>query len=548
MSRRSRSPDRSRKNRSTSRVRESGYQRRPPPPPNDSPARGRPSYRDSSQNRRSHSRGRSSASDRMHVDRPERNNTDLSSNSSYMERKNSDISVSSSSLPLQKPLAPPPPPKTAPAALQPPPPPPTPASAPAPTPLSAPPILPASISAIQIHPPEPKTEPALDNAPQIWNHRVSTIAKLHHHKTEAEKLNDRVHTIENIFSSNRLQRNIPDKKRRDLESLKQKASEEKRKMVAARDELVKADSWPVGGGPSSDVEAERLRKEAEEMKVLVERAKELSDGLERMYELAKKAEEKTTGKDKGKGKEKAVENDENAMDVDVDVDSGKQLEEQKKAQINEMFQMLDTLEARVMDLENEQASHYNEVRSQLESLVDPASEAYRETVVSAGTAGTLENVNKMDGEIREVSDTLATLWRNNENTDEQIKKLTEESTQVQDDMRLIIQRFDGFEKQRREDHETIQALEAAIQLYKEHPPSPPASPFQPEAILPMIEEPVTNAVRAEVRQRGNELRSQLEKTLQERDESLYQAVWDTIVTTGRTVQVVASRLQDPSSL
>ncbi|KAJ8078781.1 hypothetical protein PM082_013064 [Marasmius tenuissimus] len=110
----------------------------------------------------------------------------------------------------------------------------------------------------------------------------------------------------------------------------------------------------------------------------------------------------------------------------------------------------------------------------------------------------------------------------------------------------ILQRMSGLEERRERDHQAIEALEAAIQMYKEHPPSPPASPFQPEHILPMIEEPVTTAVRSVMKERGDELRSELEKTLQERDISLYQTVWDRLMVTGRTVQVIMNRLQEPS--
>ncbi|KAK1232208.1 hypothetical protein PQX77_004582 [Marasmius sp. AFHP31] len=431
------------------------------------------------------------------------------------------------------------------------------------TPLAPPPSLPASITSIPIKVPESKIDTTREDSQKIWNHRVATLAKYHHHKTEHRKLDERIRTIESILSSPAYSASsssvVASKKRRDLDVLKKRFEEEKSKMDAAMNQLVESDSWPVGGGTSSQEEEQRVKKEAEDTRMLVETAKELSERLGKMWELAQASEDgeaKTKRKDKGKGKAKAV--DEDAMDVDSNLNAGESSsqrggsvsEEEARKQHEEMLKKLEELESKVLDLENDLIQHQDYTQEQVVHLLDAESKEYRETKVAAAvsdeTAAVLDNVQKMDGEIREIDDTLVDLWTSSKAMDQKIRDLEADTAKANKELMTISHRMSGFEERRERDHQVIEALEAAIQMYKEHHPSPPASPFQPEHILPMIEEPVTNAVRSVMKERGDELRSELEKTLQERDISLYQTVWDRLTVTGRTVQVIMNRLQEPS--
>ena len=239
------------------------------------------------------------------------------------------------------------------------------------------------------------------------------------------------------------------KKRSEMDGLRKKLHEEKAKMDAALNQLVESDSWPVGGGASSLEEERRVKKEAEDTKELVETAKELSERLNKMWELAQ-AREDEEGKKKNKGKGKAKAEDEDPMDVDSDSNDGPSKKRQGSSeddstaeQYEEMLEKLNQLESTLFDLENEFNQHRDSMHDNIVHLLDSDSKNYRETkeavAVSDETAAMLDNVSKMDGEIREIDDALVELLTTSREMDQKIKDLQIDSTNVNRELMIVRQ-------------------------------------------------------------------------------------------------------------
>ncbi|KAG7092467.1 hypothetical protein E1B28_008819 [Marasmius oreades] len=411
-----------------------------------------------------------------------------------------------------------------------------------------PPTLPSLITTGMTKVCEPKAELSREQKQKLWNQRVASLASYHKHKTEYRSLAERIRAVEMIFDSSKIR--LPEKKRRDLEKLKKRFEDEKVMMDKSMSQLVEADSWPVGGGPKSEAEELKLKKEAEEVHILTDRARQLDISLKKMYSLVT-----------DEGKEKVDEDEDVQMITDHQEGlSSRPLKRRRKLStigdhtepdrpsmedLEELENHLGRLDESVLGLEHQHYSKQSEIFDELVNLLDPSNQEYR-GLLSPEASEMQANVDKMDVEIREVADETAKVLTASHNTDMEITRLNQELVKVQQDFIVMTQRMQEFEKQRENDHREIEALETALQMYKEHPPSPPASPFQPEHVLPMIEEPVTQAVRSAVQERGDALRAELEKTLEDRNEVLYQTVWDKLVITGRTVEVVMSRLQDPN--
>ncbi|KAF9264672.1 hypothetical protein L218DRAFT_899596 [Marasmius fiardii PR-910] len=454
-----------------------------------------------------------------------------------------------------------PPSPTAPSAALPPPPRPAP-SVPPPTSTPAPPPALPSLSIDTAKPSDSKPETLHGEKQKVWDQRVATLAKYYKHKTEHRKLAERVSAVERIFDSSRM-RGVPEKKIRDLEKLKRRFDEEKILMDGAMSQLVDSDSWPVGGGPRSEAEELKSKKDAEDMQNLIERAQQLGLNLKKLYGLVTdEGKEKET--DKGKGKEKETVDPDGDVKMTAEQEEGPSsrplkrrrtlsaTEDNRVAIDGPTMEELEEFEAKVgymedtlSNLENVHNAQKSEMFDELTSMLDPSNLGYKD-VLSPETATMQTTVDTMDSELREVADETARLLNASHDTVREIARLNQESFTLHQDIITLTDQMKEYEKQRLTDHDTIEALTTALQMYNEHPPSPPASPFQREHILPMIEEPVTQAVRVAVQERGNELRAELEKTLETSHELLYQTVWDKLITTGRTVQVVMSRLQDPN--
>ena len=87
----------------------------------------------------------------------------------------------------------------------------------------------------------------------------------------------------------------------------------------------------------------------------------------------------------------------------------------------------------------------------------------------------------------------------------------------------------------------IKTLNAALQAYMDRPPSPP--PLVPaEIILNMIEEPLLDAVREDIRTLLLQLRAEVQHTVFEGDAEVYQAVWSKLALTLRMVEALARQM------
>lgn len=109
-----------------------------------------------------------------------------------------------------------------------------------------------------------------------------------------------------------------------------------------------------------------------------------------------------------------------------------------------------------------------------------------------------------------------------------------------------MQRLDMLESNKNADEKEIQTLQAALEAYKRSTRPTSSVPLTPAVIQPYVDTTVIPQMRDALREALEEVYTQLQKTITEREGQIYATVWEKLRLTMSMVDTVSARLdKDP---
>ncbi|KAK7467145.1 hypothetical protein VKT23_004204 [Stygiomarasmius scandens] len=418
--------------------------------------------------------------------------------------------------------------------------------------------------------PVTRAEPSKEEKEQALKRRIELLEKHLTTRTEYTKVDEQIKDIELLTNSSSFPSSSSSTRQKTeskLASLKTKRSELKEKMNSVVNQLVESDCWPVGSwsgsssGPGSMSREENERREKEVLE-LVDLVNKLDKNVKEVHELTKEMLEE-------REKDEDRRDEEDGMDIDNPSGTPRPPKRRRLSsgveeplppspdQVKELQDALAHIEDFLVSVQNNLTAGEEETREILRHYLDQREEEWNNdtTLALASSDISIEQVEKMQKdvdelgpEVKEVADEVAELIKKVAWNEKKIEELEAEDTKIVEEIQELKERIAKQEELQKSDQREVAALSAALKAYMDTPLSPPASPFDPDSVLPLIEEPVKEIIRDVIKSRLTEHRKALQADLEERDKEMYESVWNKLTITHTMLKSVAKRVgTDPAS-
>ncbi|KAG5642955.1 hypothetical protein DXG03_001836 [Asterophora parasitica] len=441
------------------------------------------------------------------------------------------------------------PPPASPPSLPPPsrsaPPPPMPASVPPPSLM---PVAPKLVSNVQITPPE--------QLKATWAERIKLIADSVTCKQQMTKLETDITNTQRLLDSARVS-DLPDESKQRIQTELSDLQAKQKDLAKRRDDtitqLTKSNAWPAP--PLTDAEekelkdhndmvayVETLEKTAKEMNALLNDLRERK-GLDDTLPTPMDVDQPQDGSSRPP-KRRRVSDDPEPAPVP---ERGPTLEE-----LEEVHDKLQDLEARYVTFENDQYAHDAEMRAEAEEALDAKLEEFRLSLAEAPVPGpddkyavVKNTVDEIGSEVQGLTTEVASLVEQAEAQKKEMEAVRQRIEDTNAELAQMTQQFQTLVAERERDHRAIAALEAALTAYTTEPP--PVSPYPGlthDQLIELMEEPLLDMVRDNVKPLIELLRVQVETMLRSQNQEMYKTLWGRLSLTLRMVEAIAKRIEE----
>ncbi|KJA24239.1 hypothetical protein HYPSUDRAFT_65728 [Hypholoma sublateritium FD-334 SS-4] len=463
----------------------------------------------------------------------------------------------------------------------PPPPPPT-----APPPMHPPQPLPQVPQGLRlVVPPPPPPEPSKEEKAALWEERIKLFS-------ESTKAHERCDTLQEEYDTalratkstlfESLRTEDQERLRGQLAELARRRDDAQATYQTLRGKLLDTPSWPVAPPPAAREDHERhieLVKYVSELNDTVATMKgllgeimpysykqppeppALSDGeLDGRMDVDTPVEGAGAG---AQGSRKRQRVDDAADDTerrnfaqhDPDMPTQQELdqcreqlvvfEDQVKSLRNEIAQYELDNAANMAHIVSSKAQEIEAAR-QKEQRVRDRERRERDAAMRAKIAESQEKVAGCESDITEMAVDVANMMSDVHTLQIELDEETRKRDESRQKMLQLEERLQGYIATQKTTSATLDTLRTALKAYTTRPPSPPMSPAPVAApyLLETLREPLLDAVRNEMRPLVEQMRTNVEELVAEKNKLVFEATWTKLGQTLHVLMKIKDRLME----
>ncbi|KAG5635838.1 hypothetical protein H0H81_009978 [Sphagnurus paluster] len=440
-----------------------------------------------------------------------------------------------------------PPPPTASTAASPPPP--SPAMQPPPPTPSLPP-LPAPPSFLS-RKPDPQPESSPEELKSIWAERIKLLADCVTARQQVSNIEADVASIERLIHTNGFEA-FPDEDKRRIEGERAALVTKRDDIRKRRDDaiavLINTRSWPAA--PITGAEQQENEKLHDMLKHVAELQATAAEINSLFTELREQDDPSATG-------------DSTPMDVDPDPQAqarplkrrrlaGNRVDTQHgptQVELEEVRDKLAELEGHYATFQNDMFAHAHEQREDMEERLETRVEEMKEYIASLPPAApqdaykeVRENIDLTGSQVEELAKTVGELFLSVDAQNKEISGLKLRIDQSHAEMAQMREQFKDLLEAHPKNQKRIEALEAGIDAYMNSPPAVPQPNLTHEQLVHLLEEPLVDMVRENIRPLVEQLRDLVQQLLRQQNEEMYKALWGKLSLTLHMVETVSQRM------
>lgn len=321
---------------------------------------------------------------------------------------------------------------------------------------------------------------------------------------------------------------------RELERLKKEQDKDRDQFKNLFNKIVECDSWPMAPRPEQGIIENKFTDMTKSVDGLMKKINHLNIYLTKTQEGLSSPEETpaVTSRKRRRLSDGGLDDSNfNAAELQESVDSAE----------NQLLDLQNLLLNRDNDIQTEviglMETRYDELEAARSAGTDP------EALFRQSSSIRLHTVEQQLGEVAvEMADVINRETGKDEDH-EQVKR--QNDALVSDILRLRAQ-FDTLESREAESNRQMAAISAALHDYKSNPAVPPV-PIAPEHLRPHVESVVLPELRNTVQGMIDNLRSDLQQNMVDKEKEIYGTVWDKLKLANNISETVVTRMEAPPS-
>ncbi|KAF8077937.1 hypothetical protein FPV67DRAFT_1463491 [Lyophyllum atratum] len=402
---------------------------------------------------------------------------------------------------------------------------------------------------------KPSATPQLtpDELRTIWAERIRILAECVGNRQQFGKVENDISNARQLMLTLRFP-GLPDDGKQRLQDELTKLEADRERLKKKRDEgitqLIKLNSWPAA--PISEAEEGELARHEEMLKYVTGLEETATEMNALLIELRER---------------KALELGGDAttsMDVDPQQDSsGRPLKRRRlsdsgrpeyspgptNADIEAMQEKFADLEARYSDFQNDMIAHDSDMLDGFKAEMDMKLLEFSQSLPAAPTEppgvynDVRENIDTTGNQVAELAEGVSHLVLQSDAQYKEIEAVKHRIEAANTVVAQMQQQFQSYTDSREQDRKTVNALEATLQAYMNHPPSNAVPSLTHDQLVVRMQEPLVDIVRATVRPLIETLRDQVQKMLNCQNQEMYKTLWSKLSLTLRMVETISQRIE-----
>lgn len=318
----------------------------------------------------------------------------------------------------------------------------------------------------------------------------------------------------------------------ELERLKKEQNVEEAEFKMIFNKIIESDSWPMVPRPEQGIVENRYADMVKLVDTLSKSISELNISVKKMREDQSATEETPTVTSRKRGR---------LSDGGLD---------NFTFNVAELQEGVSAVENQLHDLQNSLLNHDNDIQAEVVGLMENRYDEL-EAARNAGTDPEAQfrqlstiKLSTMEKQIEEVALEMADVINRSFTEGEDHEQVKRENAALLGEINMLRAQVQTWESREAESVRHIAVITAALDDYKSHPAAPPV-PIAPEHLRPHIESVVLPVIRDTVYTMIDELRANLQQTMNQREMEIYGALYDKLKLAGTVSETVVARMQSP---
>lgn len=378
-------------------------------------------------------------------------------------------------------------------------------------PLPPLPPVPPSFLTEDVNPGQQKT---MDASKLAWTEKTSLMAKLVNIDKEIADLSERHESIQKIINSSLFASKPPSWSGR-LDAIQAQRDD----AVRRKEEMLKRLKQLDTRSTTAELEAGEFKDSSLELADLLiqlkNTVKELDGLMAHSRSLATNADDRFNAKD-----------------------------QIPQATIDEIEDAISDLENILQGFQNELQVHDDILAQRVHWEVDDQITALKTEMDQALRLpeGSTERIEKLEKDFSEAKEAFDEAVDRNAVVANQLGTAQEQNNQILKEIETMQNKLAELENAREQDLKEIAALQAAVDLYRTNRPVTLSGQHE-QYLMSTLEQPFTQTVLNNIQQSITELRNQLSDLLSNRDNALYDNLWEKLKATYQAIHAIQTRLE-----